>query len=425
MDDRAALYAAILAHPDEDTPRLVFADWLEENGEEKYAAFIRKQIELAKVPKWDAASVGAWYGDRDALTGRGHELFQPKLPDGLKYPPLTSFRRGFPWHVETYGVGPFLTHAAWLVTQFPLQALTVRPEEGRWREPMDLSELLASPHLARLKQLNFTLARLTPETVRQLQGCPHLASVTQMAFAFAGLNVLGQAELFRPPLIDRLESLRFESCSIEWGDLAASVIAARGPHRLKRFVVTEDSPRYFRPSPVFESSLLHGLEEFEITCYDMGEEGYRALCESPVVSGLESLTLNRTHPGVHGIKALAGCAALLSLKRLRLLSNRIGPVAAKNLARSPHLPALQVLDLQGNPLGDKGALALAEAPWLANLIELDLSSCDIGNAGANALMDAIPADRMIHLGMSSVKRQLLSDDTRKKLRDKFGSRAWA
>ena len=103
MNDRDALYAAILAHPDEDTPRLALADWLDENGEEKYAGLIRTQIELAKVPKWDAVRVAAWHGDRDSLTGNKHELFEPKLPDGLKYPPLTSFRRGFPWHVETTG----------------------------------------------------------------------------------------------------------------------------------------------------------------------------------------------------------------------------------------------------------------------------------------------------------------------------------
>jgi len=32
MSDEPALRAAILAHPDEDTPRLAYADWLDENG---------------------------------------------------------------------------------------------------------------------------------------------------------------------------------------------------------------------------------------------------------------------------------------------------------------------------------------------------------------------------------------------------------
>jgi uncharacterized protein (TIGR02996 family) len=49
MSDRDALIAAILANPDEDTPRLALADWLQENGEPERAEFIRVQVELARL----------------------------------------------------------------------------------------------------------------------------------------------------------------------------------------------------------------------------------------------------------------------------------------------------------------------------------------------------------------------------------------
>jgi uncharacterized protein (TIGR02996 family) len=42
MTDRDALLAATLANPDEDTPRLVFADWLQENG--------RRRSRIAHAP---------------------------------------------------------------------------------------------------------------------------------------------------------------------------------------------------------------------------------------------------------------------------------------------------------------------------------------------------------------------------------------
>lgn len=425
MSDRDALFAAILAHPDEDTPRLALADWLDEHGEAKYAAFVRTQVELADVPFWDARRIAAWHHTRDALTGRDHPLFQPKLPDGLSYPSLTSFRRGFPWHVETLGVEPFLNNADRLVKQMPLQALTVRPEKGRWREPMDLTALLASPHLSRLKQLNFTLARLTPDAVRQIQACPHLANVTELSFEFAGLNALALAYLFRPPLVERLESLRFDSCSLNWGDLAASILSVLGPSRLKRFVASEDSSTYFRASPVFHAPLIHGLTEFELSGYDMGEPALAALCDSPVVAGLESLTLWSTKPGVPGVKALAACSALADVKRLRLRSNGIGPVAVKSLAKSPHLSSLQVLDLENNPLGDKGAVALADAPFIGNLIELDLMHGEVGDAGADALMNALSADTLISLNLHTSPREKIGAKVKKKLKDKFGDRAWA
>ncbi len=51
MDERQALMAAIIANPDDDTPRLVFADWLQEHGDkhgQARAEFIRLQCELAQ-----------------------------------------------------------------------------------------------------------------------------------------------------------------------------------------------------------------------------------------------------------------------------------------------------------------------------------------------------------------------------------------
>jgi uncharacterized protein (TIGR02996 family) len=44
-DEQRALWHAIRAHPLDDTPRLVYADWLQENGDEARAEFIRVQIE--------------------------------------------------------------------------------------------------------------------------------------------------------------------------------------------------------------------------------------------------------------------------------------------------------------------------------------------------------------------------------------------
>ncbi len=41
---------AVLANPDDDAPRLVFADWLEEQGDSERAALIRAQIALANPP---------------------------------------------------------------------------------------------------------------------------------------------------------------------------------------------------------------------------------------------------------------------------------------------------------------------------------------------------------------------------------------
>ena len=48
MSDATALLAAIRAAPDDDAPRLIYADWLDEHGQPERAEFIRVQIELAR-----------------------------------------------------------------------------------------------------------------------------------------------------------------------------------------------------------------------------------------------------------------------------------------------------------------------------------------------------------------------------------------
>ncbi len=53
VTDRDALLRAILADPGDENLRLVFADWLDENGESNRAALIRVQIELARAPNDD------------------------------------------------------------------------------------------------------------------------------------------------------------------------------------------------------------------------------------------------------------------------------------------------------------------------------------------------------------------------------------
>lgn len=241
MTDRDALLAAILSHPDEDTPRLALADYLDEHGdsaEQRYAAFIRKQIELANVPEYDPRWVRAWHDDRDSLTGRGSDSFRPEVPPGIGWPTRVTFRRGFPWHVETIEAAPFLGAVDQLVRAIPLQALTVKADTAHYRDPVQLPALLASPHLTRLRQLEFSLCRFTPDTARALRDCPHLNNLRSLVFELATLDTGAARELLKPPLVERLESLEFRSAIFSWSEAVAAINAVGGPHRLRRFHLT-------------------------------------------------------------------------------------------------------------------------------------------------------------------------------------------
>ncbi len=92
MTDRDALIRAVIAAPENDLPRLVFADWLEEHGEPTRAEFIRLQCELGQVeefgPRWRALRERA-----EKLLGPNREKWSQELA-GRKLLNV-EFRRGF------------------------------------------------------------------------------------------------------------------------------------------------------------------------------------------------------------------------------------------------------------------------------------------------------------------------------------------
>jgi uncharacterized protein (TIGR02996 family) len=51
--DEEGLLRTVIEDPDDDTPRLVYADYLEEHGQPDRAAFIRVQCQLAHLPEAD------------------------------------------------------------------------------------------------------------------------------------------------------------------------------------------------------------------------------------------------------------------------------------------------------------------------------------------------------------------------------------
>src|SRR5579871_2802544 len=96
MNEEAAFLRAICEHPDEDTPRLMFADWLSEQGSAVNIAWangIRAQIYQAR-------------GETDSVLAQRSRVFessygQGKLRERLGIPEqanLGEWERGFPTH---------------------------------------------------------------------------------------------------------------------------------------------------------------------------------------------------------------------------------------------------------------------------------------------------------------------------------------
>src|SRR5262245_1315877 len=90
---RFELLAAIRANPDDDAPRLAFADWLDRQGESDFARLIRLELDRDRLPRTDAR--------RRELNEQAMALWR-KMPGDCRPAGVTTLmKRGLPFFIES------------------------------------------------------------------------------------------------------------------------------------------------------------------------------------------------------------------------------------------------------------------------------------------------------------------------------------
>lgn len=151
MRDDEALIRAIAEQPDEDTPRLALADWLDERGGEANVAraeFIRIQVELARAP--DAAAQAELRRREAELWVLHRHAWRESLPDapGVNW---RGFDRGFITTIDVDLMSDFVRHAPHIFAAVPVQSVRILGAA-----PPVTAELAALPELIRLRSLDLT-----------------------------------------------------------------------------------------------------------------------------------------------------------------------------------------------------------------------------------------------------------------------------
>ncbi|MCU0702831.1 MAG: TIGR02996 domain-containing protein [Fimbriiglobus sp.] len=141
---------AVIAHPDDDLTRLVYADWLDENGRPERAEFIRVQVALAAGVTDPDRHPHLETRQRELLVAHDRE-WVCELADVLECPPGRwggwVFRRGF---VEYFHL-PAATVAARgasLAALTPVRELYLNPTQT-----VDVVTLCRQPWLASVRDL--------------------------------------------------------------------------------------------------------------------------------------------------------------------------------------------------------------------------------------------------------------------------------
>jgi uncharacterized protein (TIGR02996 family) len=253
-----AFYDALRADCNDDTTRLVFADWLEDHGEDDRAAFIRLAVRLERLPDdhpdrpellsrytHQFLTHGPrWLGERpdslEEIGYRGGLVARVAFREGAAAADIVAFLTRHPVRELSVAGERTLRELAWSPGLGLVRSLVIRkgPLQRRARV---LDELFDSPHLCRLQEL-----QLSGEAVDN-----HLARVLATAPGLRGLVVL------------RLERTRLDD---------AGVVRLLG------------------------AGALPALEEWHVDCPKATELSLRRLFDSPRAGRLRALSCGPQTP---------------------------------------------------------------------------------------------------------------------------------
>lgn len=408
MSDRDALLAAIRAQPDEDTPRLMFADWLQENGENERAEFIRTQVELARTPPWEPFAVRCRWRQPAIVSAQRFLSELPRTNQQVVCWSEEPFRRGFGWAIDVRYAGMWTEHAEPLFRCEPIGKVSF------WAATLDDWRELASSEW--VKQFRDLVFHLNPnEPLLALRDKPAACGITDLRFRRASGAGMPEVleELFISPLGHAVRGLHFHTGYESTRELIDAINTGRPLERLS-FSVMGITSDYMRQ--LLSGQATTSLEELHLRDERLGGDGLLALAEM-IPTGLRVLTLASVESRANGWEALARCEGLTNLRRLNLSRNPFTPRALRVLSLSHALSRLRSLDLSACKIDDKGARHVTRAKFWPNLVELDLRQNPISAAGVKHLLDAPVPTNLTALILSG---DTLGVESRSALVKKYG-----
>ncbi len=355
----------IIAAPDDDGPRLVYADWLEERGDPR-AEFIRVQCEEARLGDSDR---------REELRRRVRQLLRKHATGwtaelGAKGAEIRGpdYHRGF---VESakMSIRFCLKSGAELMAKTPIRRVTLT-SGGKL-----LPKLAQAQHLLGLQELCFVEHRFPESDAAEFVQSPYLANLQTFELHRSHFDSGHFASALASSSFTKLTALNLglaQSVDPNWAEPLLNAPWLRTIESLHLGRLNDEMVRRFASSP-----LLGNLKNWYMTNIglSLSTETGRTLAASPLTTHLERLSLCFCNMTIEGLRALAA-ANWSALQTLDITGAKLGPAGIAALV-SGNWPALKRLDLCGTEMGSEGLAALLHRPWLKNLELLNLVGNDL------------------------------------------------
>lgn len=365
--DFEALVRAVFHNPDDDTPRLIFADWLEENGQADRAALIRYQCEQARY-KPNAKRYAELAKLTTPLVEKFKKAMRP-LPDGVRI----EFRRGF-LRVDGRGIRDVAALPARFAALFTDGWVERLVATNFYLEYGHESPLALAKHVGELEAADYPV---DADSLLALAGTVHSARTAgrlarvkvhkENATEFAQLEAVaaGVAEIAGPR--DRRPRRAFTG--VTPGAFAILQRTGRfdGARELSVHGALGDTE-----AEALAQADLSKLTELNLGGFTLSATGAGALANCDQLRNLDRLALAHCTFAEGGFAALAGGTAFAAVERLDLRGCELTDADLEALARSKAFPAVAQIDLFDNDaLTAKGARALLGSKHFSKLVRVE------------------------------------------------------
>lgn len=275
MDQDELFLRMILDRPDDDGPRLVFADWLEERGDCDRAELIRLQClggDETRVQELIRRHGRAWAGPASRHTY------------------ALAFRRGLVEEV-TMAAPTLLRHGEEVFARYPVRLLRLIGTQGV------LDRLIHCPLLDRVNALHLTGSHLADEGAAMLASCPYLMNLRTLRLGCNAIGDAGAEALADSPFLEKLETLVLHGNLIS--DSGAVALATTHP--------------------------FASLKDLDLSDNLIGDAGAEALARCPAFPSIVRLDLSNQFKGWADGLALRGRPYPIQPAQQAALTQRYGP----------------------------------------------------------------------------------------------------